>query len=304
MSDTTGQVSPFDAIKHEDIDGSPYWSARALAETLGYATNYRNFQPVIRKAEIACEASGYAVADHFAHVRKLITAGKGASRRVEDVHLSRYACYLVVQNADPEKPIVALGQTYFAVQTRRQELSDEQLLANMSDDQRRLFTRQQLVDRNRLLAPTATTAGVVTARDFAVFQDHGYMGLYNGERARDIAMRKGLKPGQPILDHMGAEELAANLFRATQAEAKIRREGIVGKGAANATHHAVGREVRETIARLGGTMPEDLPTPVESIQQLERNERERLAQEALRRRQPSLFDDGAQGQLPEPDGAE
>jgi DNA-damage-inducible protein D len=303
MSDTTGQVSPFDAIKHEDIDGSPYWSARELASALDY-TKWNNFVQVMTQARIACEASGYPVSDHFADVSKMVAIGSGARRRIADVRLSRYACYLIIQNADPEKPIVALGQTYFAVQTRRQELSDEQLLANMSDDQRRLFTRQQLVDRNRLLAATATTAGVVTARDFAVFQDHGYMGLYNGERARDIAMRKGLKPGQPILDHMGAEELAANLFRATQAEAKIRREGIVGKGAANATHHAVGREVRETIARLGGTMPEDLPTPVESIQQLERNERERLAQEALRRRQPSLFDDGAQGQLPEPDGAE
>jgi DNA-damage-inducible protein D len=304
VSDEAGQTSPFDAIKHEDVDGSPYWSARALAETLGYATNYRNFQPVIRKAEIACEASGYAVADHFAHVRTMVTIGSGASRRVEDVHLSRYACYLVVQNADPEKPIVALGQTYFAVQTRRQELSDEQLLDNMSEDQRRLFTRQQLVDRNRLLATTATTAGVITARDFAIFQDHGYMGLYNGERARDIAARKGLRPGAPILDHMGAEELAANLFRATQAEAKIRREGVVGKGAANATHHAVGREVRDTIARLGGTMPENLPTPAESIQQLERKERERLGQEAPRRRQPSLFGESAQGKLPEPDGVE
>lgn len=303
MSDEAAQVSPFDAIKQEDADGSSYWSARALAETLGYATNYRNFQPVIRKAEIACEASGYAVADHFAHVRKLITAGKGASRHVEDVRLSRYACYLIVQNADPEKPIVALGQTYFAVQTRRQELSDEQLLANMSEDQRRLFTRQQLVDRNKLLAATATTAGVITSRDFAIFQDHGYMGLYNGERARDIAARKGLRPGAPILDHMGAEELAANLFRATQAESKIRREGVIGKDAANATHHAVGREVRETIARLGGTMPEELPTPPESVQQLERKERERLEQEAQRRRQPTLFGDDAQGKLPDLDNA-
>ena len=155
-SGTQGQpVSTFDTIRREDAEGNEWWSARELAEALGYATNYRNFQPVIRRAEIACEASGYAVLDHFAHVRKLIAAGKGAQRRVEDVRLSRYACYLIVQNADPEKPVVALGQTYFAAQTRRQELADEQALASASEDQLRLFTRQQLAERNRLLAGTA-----------------------------------------------------------------------------------------------------------------------------------------------------
>jgi DNA-damage-inducible protein D len=264
-------------------------------------TEWRNFTQVVTQARIACDASGHEISDHFVDINKMVTIGSGARRRIADVRLSRYACYLIIQNADPEKPIVALGQTYFAVQTRRQELSDEQLLANMSEDQRRLFTRQQLVERNKLLAATATTAGVITSRDFAVFQDHGYMGLYNGERARDIAMRKGLKPGGPILDHMGAEELAANLFRATQAEAKIRRESVTGKDAANATHHAVGREVRETIARLGGTMPEDLPAPSESIQQLDRKERERLAQEGQRRRQPPLFSNAAHDELAQPD---
>lgn len=295
MSDDQGNaaVSPFDAIRQEDAEGNEWWSARALAETLGYATNYRNFQPVIRKAEIACEASGYPVTDHFAHVRKLITAGKGASRRVEDVRLSRYACYLVVQNADSEKPVVALGQTYFAVQTRRQELSDAELLAHMTEDQRRLFTRQEVIERNKLLAATATSAGVVTQRDFAIFQDHGYMGLYNGERARDIAARKGLRPGAPILDHMGASELAANLFRVTQAEDKIRRDGVDTKEAANATHHAVGRAVRKAIEELGGTMPEKLPTPAESVQQVERREQARIEREAQARRQPALFGEGA-----------
>lgn len=290
------QTSPFDAIRHEDAEGNEWWSARELAEALGYFTNYRNFQPVIRRAEIACEASGHAVSDHFAHVRKLIAAGKGAQRRIEDVRLSRYACYLIVQNADPDKPVVALGQTYFAAQTRRQELADEQSLAGMSEDQRRLYTCAQLTEHNRQLASAAASAGVITARDFAVFQDHGYMGLYNGERARDIAARKGLKSGQHILDHMGSTELAANLFRATQADDKIRRDGIQGKDAANATHFAVGCAVRRFIVEeLGGSPPEELPTPPDSVQQVERREQARLAREAQTQRQPSLFgaDEGA-----------
>jgi DNA-damage-inducible protein D len=287
------QSSPFDAIRHEDAEGNEWWSARELAEALGYATNYRNFRPVITRAEMACEASGHAISDHFAHVRNMVTIGSGAQRRVEDVRLSRYACYLIVQNADPEKPVVALGQTYFAVQTRRQELTDEQALAGLSEDQRRLYTRAQLTEHNRQLASAAASAGVITARDFAVFQDHGYMGLYNGERARDIAARKGLRPGQYILDHMGSTELAANLFRATQADDKIRRDGIQGRDAANATHFAVGRAVRRFIVEeLGGSPPEELPTPPDSIQQVERRERARLERAAQTQRQPTLFGAG------------
>lgn len=280
------QVSPFDAIRHEDEDGAEFWSARELAKLLGY-TEYGKFRGAIERAENACEASGHAASDHFAHMSDMIAIGKGARRRVEDVHLSRYACYLIVQNADPDKPIVALGQTYFAVQTRRQELADERLLQGMSEDQRRLYVRSQLAEHNRSLADAAFGAGVITPRDFALFQDHGYMGLYDGERARDIAARKGLKPGEHILDHMGSTELAANLFRATQTDEKLRREGTERKDAANATHHAVGRAVRKTIEELGGVMPEDLPTPAESIH--------RLRQKAQRRhavkRQPSLFDE-------------
>ena len=207
----------------------------------------------------------------------MVTLGSRAARSIPDWHLSRYACYLVVQNADPDKPIVALGQTYFAVQTRRAELADE--LAALPEAQRRLRMRNEVVDRNVELAAAAHTAGVLTGRDFAVFQDHGYRGLYAGEGARDIAARKGLARGEKILDWMGSEELAANWFRVTQTEAKLRREGITGKDAANATHHAVGREVRDTIQRLGGTMPEDLPTPAESVRQLERSEQKRLEAE-------------------------
>jgi DNA-damage-inducible protein D len=192
----------------------------------------------------------------------MIKAGKGAQRPVEDFELSRYACYLIVQNADPDKPIVALGQTYFAVQTRRQEIADELALANLPEEQKRLIFR----------APT----------DFATFQDHGYMGLYGGLRENDIHQRKGLtSEKQKILDYMGSEELGANIFRA-----KLRREQISGKDAANSTHYEVGREVRETIKRLGGTMPEDLPTPKKSIQELQLDEQRRIEAE----RQPSLFD--------------
>ena len=282
--DTQGQVSAFDRIRQTDEDGDESWSARELARVLGYS-RWESFPNVIAKAEIACENSGFAASDHFRHVTKLITAGKGAQREIEDVYLSRYACYLIVQNADPEKPIVALGQTYFAAQTRRQELADE--LAGMGEDQKRLYTRAQLTTHNRELADAAAGAGVVTSRDFAIFQDHGYIGLYNGERARDIAARKGLKRGQHILDHMGSTELAANLFRATQTEEKLRREDITGKDAANRMHHAVGAAVRRFIVEeLGGTPPEQLPTPPESILQLQQKEQRRLAAE----RQPSLFD--------------
>jgi DNA-damage-inducible protein D len=210
----------------------------------------------------------------------LITAGKGAKRKVKDYQLSRYACYLIIQNADPEKEIVALGQTYFAVQTRRQEIADAEVLAGLNEDQRRLYLRGQLADHNRNLSEAANQAGVLTAQDFAIFHDHGYMGLYGGLRSQDIHERKRLKRGQHILDHMGATELAANLFRATQTEEKLRREEIATKEGANAAHFQVGQVVRRTIQELGGTMPEELPTPEKSIKELEADERKRLRQRA------------------------
>ncbi len=254
---------------------------------LGYTTQYRNFIPVLTKAQTACESSGHAVSDHFAHVRTTITAGNGARRTVNDTHLSRYACYLIIQNADPEKEVVALGQTYFAVQTRRAELSQSgDALADLNEDQRRLFLRGQVRVHNITLSDAARGAGVITSLQFAIFQDHGYRGLYSGETARDIAIRKGLEDNQHILDWMGSEELAANMFRITQAEAKIRREGITNSAAANRIHFEVGAIVRRTIIEeLGGTPPERLPTPSESIQQLQRREQARLTAE----RQPRLF---------------
>lgn len=267
--------SPFDQIRHETEDGNEYWSARELARTLGY-TEFGKFRNTIQKAEVACENSGQMVEDHFAHVSEMITIGKGGKRKVEDVHMSRYACYLVVQNADPTKEIVAVGQTYFAVQTRRQERADE--LANLNEEQRRLYLRGELSSYNRKLAEAANQAGVIEPVDFAVFTDHGYQGLYGGLKHRDIHKRKGLKKSQHILDYMEGEELGANIFRVTQTEARLRREGAQGKGQANKAHYDVGREVRDTIQRLGGTMPEDLPTPQESIQQLRRKEEKRLQQ--------------------------
>lgn len=270
-----GRQSLFAQIRRESEDGYEYWSARELARALGYG-DYRNFLKVVAKARVACENSGYLVEDHFVDTTDMIPTGKGARRKVADIHLSRYACYLIVQNADPSKEIVALGQTYFAVQTQRQEETDE--IAGLTEAQKRLYLRVQLSTHNRQLADAANRAGVIMPVDFAIFQDHGYMGLYGDLKSREIHARKGLKPSQKILDHMGSTELAANLFRATQTEDKLRREGIQGKESANRTHYEVGRKVRQTIQELGGTLPEDLPSPDRSIQQLQREEKKRLEQ--------------------------
>ncbi len=268
-------ISPFDGIRRMDDAGNEYWSARELYKLLGYST-WQKFQKPIQEAQAACENSGLAVADHFNLQVDMVNIGSGAQRAREDYHLSRYACYLIVQNADPAKPIVALGQTYFAVQTRRQEIADELALASLPEDQKRLVFRALMATYNARLAEVAQRAGVVEPRDFAIFQDHGYMGLYGGMRENDLHRHRGLKPEEKVLDHMGSEELAANMFRATQAEAKMRRDGVSTKGQANLTHYRVGQEVREAIARLGGTMPEELPKPDKSIQELQREEQQRL----------------------------
>ena len=292
MSDTqddlTRPLSPFESIRHETAEGYEYWSARELAKILGYATNYRNFKPAIEKAKEACQNSGHAVSDHFADVRNMVAIGSGAKRPVDDVHLSRYACYLLVENADPAKPIVALGQTYFAVQTRRQELADE--TAKLAEDELRLLRRSQMSIYNVQLAEAAHQAGVIEAFDFAIFQDHGYRGLYM-ESAQAIHDRKGLKQGQHILDFMGSDELAANIFRASQTKQKLEREQIKGKGKANTAHYQVGKKIRQTIKELGGTLPEALPTPAESIQQLQQKERKRLKKSAKGQPDQPLFDE-------------
>lgn len=273
QSQHPSHISPFDAIRRTDEEGHEYWSARDFAKILGYK-EWRNFTTAIEKAKEACKHSEQVVSDHFVEANKLVTLGSGAQRKTEDYHLSRYACYLIVQNADSSKPIVALGQTYFALQTRRQELTDE--LAMLPEDQKRLVYRSQMAIFNTRLAEAAQHAGVIEPFDFAIFQDHGYKSLYAGETAQRIANRKGLQPGQQILDYMGSEELGANIFRATQTDAKLRREGITSKEEANRAHHQIGRIVRKAIQEAGGTAPEDLPTPSESIQELERKDQKRL----------------------------
>jgi DNA-damage-inducible protein D len=283
--DTTS--SPFEAIKHTTEEGAEYWSARELAPILDYS-RWQRFWPVIEKAMVACGNSGQTLEDHFTRVGKMIETGKGAKRVVDDWLLSRYACYLVVQNADPEKPIIALGQTYFAVRTREAELAEEAALQGMTEDQLRLYVRRQLADHNKQLAEAAYAAGV-PSDGFAAFQNHGYRGLYAGETAATIASRKGLTKGQEILDHMGSTELAANLFRATQAEEKLRRSGPIGQAAANQVHYDMGKAVRQFILDQGGTPPEQLPTPAQSIQQLQRQEQQRLEAERRAKLQPSLF---------------
>lgn len=282
-------TSPFDAIKHVREDGSEYWSARDLSKLLGYS-QWQKFQRALKDAMEACKQSGREPEGDFTRVSEIVKAG-ATSKPKADYQLSRYACYLVIQNADPDKPIVALGQTYFAVQTRRQELADE--LAALPEEQKRIILRSEMAIFNQQLNEAAQRAGVMTPEDFSTFTDHGYIGLYGGLRENDIHARKGLtSEKQKILDYMGSEELGANIFRATQTDAKLRREQIKGKEKANQTHYQVGKKVRQTIQELGGSMPEDLPTPEKSIQELQRDEQKRIEQ----KRQPSLFD------TPESDG--
>ena len=257
----------FEQIRQVDEEGNEFWSARDLMPVLEYGA-WQKFKNVLLKAQIACENSGYDPDDHFIQAGKLITAGHDAKREVEDLHLSRYACYLIVQNADPSKEVVALGQTYFAIQTRQQELSQEAAMAELTEDERRLLLRKRVTHQNSDLASAARSAGVLTPQDFTIFQNHGYKGLYNGLTAEAIHKRKKLKKSQQILDHMGNTELAANLFRSTQAEDKLRRENIRGKTAANEVHFQAGVIVRHAISEMGGTMPEDLPT-IESVRKLE-----------------------------------
>ncbi len=265
------QTGDFETIRHESGD-TEYWLARELGPMLGYSS-WQRFCAVVRRAQEACENSGHRPSDHFNSTVKMITAGKGAQREVEDYRLSRYACYLIVQNGDPSKPVIAAGQTYFAIQTRRQELQNSAEFMSLSEDEKRLALRSEMIEHNKSLVAAAKDAGVLTNKDYAVFQNHGYRGLYGGLDAKAIHERKGLKKSQKILDHMGSTELAANLFRATQTEEKLRRDQVSTKSGANATHYQVGQKVRQTIADLGGTMPEDLPTPDKSIGQLEREKK-------------------------------
>jgi DNA-damage-inducible protein D len=259
----------FESIRHVDEKGNEFWNARQLAKVLEYS-EYRHFLPVIERAREACRKSGREPDDHFEDILEMVGIGSGAKRQIEDVRLSRYACYLIVQNGDPAKPVIAIGQTYFAIQTRRQELADDEQFARLTEEEKRLAIRNELSLHNKHLAAAAKEKGVETGLDYAIFQDHGYRGLYGGLAAKDIHARKGLKKSQKILDHMGSTELAANLFRATQTEEKLKRDTVHGKKRANQTHYEVGQKVRQTIKELGGTMPEDLATPEQGIKQIER----------------------------------
>ena len=259
----------FDELKHLNEDGQEFWYARQLSKALDYS-EYRNFIPVIQKAIQACLNSDQPAENHFVEVHEMVPIGSGAVREMESYALSRYACYLIVQNADPTKAVIANGQTYFAMQTRRQELADDEAFKQLDEDQKRVFLRNEVREHNKQLVATAQDAGVKSNLDFAIFQNHGYMGLYGGLGAKEIHRKKGLKQSQKILDHMGSTELAANLFRATQTEEKLRREEIKGKDNANQTHFEVGKKVRETIEDIGGTLPEDLPTPDSSVKKLEK----------------------------------
>ncbi len=268
-----GDENIFDNIKHVNEYGQEFWYARELQPVLEYS-QWRYLKEAIERAKTACNNSGQNVADHFAEVRKMVDIGSNAKRSVEDYELSRYACYLIVMNGDPRKEIIALGQTYFAVKTRQQELIED--YERLSEEQKRIAIRNEMKRHNSALADAAHDAGIKEPRDYAIFQNYGYMGLYNGLKAKDIKERKGLKKNQDILDYMGSTELAANLFRATQTEEKLRRENIQGKSEANKTHFEVGKKVRQTIKELGGTMPEDLPTPEKSVRQIEKEHAKKM----------------------------
>lgn len=257
----------FEDIKHINADGIEFWYARELQTVLEYS-EWRNFLKVIEKAMIACQGSENTVESHFVDVNKSSPMPNGGERIIDDIQLSRYACYLIVQNGDPRKEVIALGQTYFAVKTRQQELIEN--YDELSENQKRIAIRNEIIEHNKSLAEAASNAGVVEPKDYAIFQNRGYQGLYGGLGAKEIHARKGLKKSEKILDNMGSTELAANLFRATQTDEKLRRENIQGKQAANQTHYEVGKKVRDTIKELGGTMPEDLPTPEKSVKKFEK----------------------------------
>jgi len=261
----------FEEIKHIDENGGEFWYARELMEVLEY-NKWENFEKVINKAKDACENSGVTLLDHFPDVRKMVQIGSTAEREQHDYKLSRYACYLIAQNGDSRKRVIALAQTYFAVQTRRQELSEKEY-SELTEDEKRFYQRDLTRKGNYSLNVAAKNAGV---KNFDKFHNAGYKGLYNGETADDIAKRKGLRYRENILDNMGSDELIANLFRISQTEQKLKKDNISGEKNANETHYEVGKKVRKAIADIGGTMPEDLPTPSKSLKELEKENNKKL----------------------------
>ena len=258
-------TNDFESIRHIDEEGREFWYARELQKVLQY-NKWDNFEKIIIKAKNACKNTGVTVFDHFTDVGKMVKIGSGAEREQKDLKLSRYACYLIAQNGDSRKKVIALAQTYFAVQTRKQEISEREY-SMLTENEKRFYQRDIARKGNYSLNQAAKEAGV---KNFDKFHNAGYKGLYNGETADDIAKRKGLRYREDILDNMGIEELAANIFRISQTEAKLKRDNIKGEKKANKTHYEVGRKVRKAIEDIGGTMPEDLPTPKKSLKQLEK----------------------------------
>ena len=256
----------FESIKHIDENGTEFWYARELMQALGY-NKWENFEKVILKAKNACENSNINVSDHFADVRKMVSIGSNAKRKQNDYKLTRYACYLIAQNGDSRKSVIALAQTYFAIQTRKQEVSEKEY-STLTEDEKRFYQRNLTKKGNYSLNQTAKNAGV---KNFDQFHNSGYKGLYNGETADDIAKRKGLRYREDILDNMGSVELAANLFRITQTESKLKMENIKTEKEANQAHYIVGKNIREVIKKNGGIMPEELPTPKKSLKELEKD---------------------------------
>ena len=255
----------FEDIKHIDENDTEFWYARELMKILEY-NKWENFEKVINKAKDACENSGISVFEHFPDVRKTIKMPKGAEKTIIDYKLTRYACYLIAQNGDSRKKVIALAQTYFAVQTRKQEISEKEY-SSLTEDEKRFYQRDLTRKGNYSLNQTAKKSGV---KNFDKFHNAGYKGLYNGETADDIAKRKGLRYREDILDNMGSDELIANLFRISQTEQKLRKDNVKTEKEANETHYTIGKNIREVIAKNGGTMPEDLPTPKKSLKQLEK----------------------------------
>ena len=261
----------FESIKHLNENGVEYWYARELQNVLNYK-EWRKFANVINKAKEACENSGISVFEHFVDIDKTIKMPKDAEKTIADYKLTRYACYLIAQNGDSRKKAIALAQTYFAVQTRKQELTRQEY-EQLSEDEKRLYTRKNVKDKNKYLFDTAKLAGV---KNYGKFNNYGYRGLYNGETAKDIANRKGISEKEDILDYMSSTELAANLFRITQTDEVLKNKNINNEDDACKTHHNVGQAVRQTIKRIGGTMPEDLPTPSKSAKQIEKEKSKKL----------------------------
>ena len=264
----------FEDIKHMDENGIEYWYARELQLVLDYK-EWRKFENVIKKAIDACKNSGISAFEHFVGADKTIQMPKGATKSIKEYKLTRYACYLIAQNGDSRKEVVALAQTYFAIQTRKQEISEKEY-SLLTEDEKRFYQRNLTRKGNYSLNQAAKNAGV---KNFDKFHNSGYKGLYNGETADDIAKRKGLRYREDILDNMGSEELAANLFRITQTESKLKRDNISTEKEANRTHYNIGKNIREVIAKNGGTMPEDLPTPKKSLKQLEKENKKILVKQ-------------------------